>query len=74
MERFKDLFEAKTVTIDVDYYCDEPKECAKMAKKYKVKVKEGDGTADITGAPKNLIAWLGASGYEDIEVLYPELY
>jgi hypothetical protein len=76
MKTFKEFInEGKKITIDVDYVCDEPKECEKIAKKHKVTIKStGDSTADITGEKENLIAWLKDSGYTDLEDIYPELF
>lgn len=65
----------KKVTVDVDYVCDNQSDCDKMAKKHKVKVViTGDSTANVTGNQKDVIAWMKAAGYEDLEELYPELF
>jgi len=69
------IAEQKLITIDVDYYSDNEKESQAGAKKSKVKLKDNnDGTADVTGTAKNLIHWLEATGYDDLEELYPELF
>ena len=63
-------------TVDVDFIGD--KDDAKAAeKKFKLKIKMGRGTADITGEKKNILAWLSSDMYgmnsDDIEDLFPEL-
>ncbi len=71
----EDLNESK-ITIDVDYICDNAPDCKVKNSKHKVKVsKTGSTTADITGEPKNVKAWLLDSGWEkqDIKDLYPEV-
>ncbi len=76
MKESVELEEAKKITVDVDYTCDDSSECAKIAKKHKVKIKStGRTTADITGDKKNVLAWMLASGWdkEDITDIYPEL-
>jgi len=76
MKSFKTILdESKSITIDVDYTCDDKKECDKLNKQHRVKVKStGKTTADVTGKKENIIAWMKASGYEDIKELYPELF
>jgi len=63
-------------TVDVDFIGD--KNDAKSAeKKFKLKIKMGRGTADVTGEKKNIIAWLSSDMYgmdsDDIEDIFPEL-
>jgi len=63
-------------TVDVDFIGD--KNDAKAAeKKFKLKIKMGRGTADVTGEKKNIIAWLSSDMYgmdsDDIEDIFPEL-
>ncbi len=63
-------------TIDIDYIGD--KDDAKAAeKKFKIKIKMGRGTADVTGEKKNILAWLSSDSYgmdsDDIEDIFPEL-
>ena len=63
-------------TVDVDFIGD--KDDAKAAfKKFKIKIKMGRGTADVTGEKKNIIAWLSSDMYgmdsDDIEDIFPEL-
>ena len=63
-------------TVDVDFIGD--RDDAKAAeKKFKIKIKMGRGTADVTGEKKNIIAWLSSDMYgmdsDDIEDIFPEL-
>jgi len=73
---FHDLNEAKKITIDVDYACqDSPEECDKWNRQHKVSIEFGKGAqAFVTGSKKDLKRWLEDSGYEDLEELYPEVF
>ena len=80
MKNFKEYVdEGKKITIDVDYSWGEDsatmKEFDRMNKRFKVKVKEtGNTSADVTGTKEDLIKWLDAAGYDDLEELYPILF
>jgi hypothetical protein len=74
-ELYENVMNEGKVTIDVDFVVDDQKATDKLLKKHKVTAKiTGDTTADLTGEKKNLIAYLKAGGYVDLEELYPELF
>ena len=69
------LLAKKSVTIDIDFISSDS-ELMRSTKKYNVKAKiTGRGTADLTGKPADVKAWLLDNGWdmEDIKDLYPEV-